>query len=380
MKTIAGIVLTLIGMMLIGQASAEVMPGRAGVYVRFRDEIKSPHALLKVMREIKAAGIDFILPDAKGTSGDIHWDSKVAPPELVRDREYMQKVVEYAHAAGLRVYPVVCVCTEGGNKVANSLLQKNPSWALYFEGGRKGYIDVGNTDARAYELALISELVSKYDIDGLSLDYMRWENRVAYSDTGREYFLKKHKVDLAELVTISPDVQLDTESGKQALSTVTKSAREHPIWPKWYNWRREKLNQFMGDLEAVVHKAKPGLPISSYCWGAHTYIGKFETCQDWKTWIAKGWLDWINPSGYRYTDEAFMDAAKNNRAAVPKGFPYYITIGVRTSHGSLATADDVKRHIAMSKQAGADGVIFFTWDALKKFLPDVSADIKSFGD
>ncbi len=136
----------------------------------------------------------------------------------------------------------------------------------------------------------------------------------------------------------------------------------------------------MGDLEAVVHKAKPGLPISSYCWGAHTYIGKFETCQDWKTWIAKGWLDWINPSGYRYTDEAFMDAAKNNRAAVPKGFPYYITIGVRTSHGSLATADDVKRHIAMSKQAGADGVIFFTWDALKKFLPDVSADIKSFGD
>ena len=297
--------------------------------------------------------------------------------DLIANPKYMEMVVEYAHAVGLKVYPVACVSTEGGNKVANSLLRKNPSWALYFEGGRKGYIDIGNPDARAYELALITELVSKYDIDGLSLDYMRWENRVAYSDTGREYFLRKHKIDLAEIVSISPDVQLDTEGGKQALSNVTKTAREHPIWPKWYEWRREKLNQFMGELVAAVHKAKPGLPISSYVWGAHTYVGKYETCQDWKTWISKGWLDWINPSGYRYTDEVFLEVAKNNRALVPKTMPMYVTIGVRTSHGTL-TMEDTKRHIAMSKEIGADGVIFFTWEALRGFLPDVSEAIKAY--
>ena len=72
-----------------------------------------------------------------------------------------------------------------------------------------------------------------------------------------------------------------------------------------------------------------------------------------------------------------MEAAKLNRAAVPKSMPMYITIGVRTSHGSLM-ADDVKRHIAMSKQAGADGVIFFTWEALRSFLPEVSQAIRGF--
>jgi uncharacterized lipoprotein YddW (UPF0748 family) len=133
----------------------------------------------------------------------------------------------------------------------------------------------------------------------------------------------------------------------------------------------------MREIEAAVHKAKPGLPISSYCWGAHTYVGNFESCQDWKTWIKEGLLTWINPSGYRYTDESFMEAAKGNRAAVPKTMPMYITIGVFTSHGSL-TLDDVKRHISMSKQAGADGVIFFTWESLRKFLPDVSDAIKGF--
>ncbi|MBP6963765.1 MAG: family 10 glycosylhydrolase [Armatimonadetes bacterium] len=354
------------------------MPGRAGCYVRFSEEIKSPRLLLKEMKAIKAAGIDFILPSGKSTSGTVNWDSKVAPPDLIANPKYMEMVVEYAHAVGLQVYPVVCVCTEGGNKVMNSLLQHNPGWALYFEGAKRGYIDVGNPDARAYELALITELVSNYDIDGLSLDYMRWENRVAYSDTGRERFLKKRGVDLAEIVSISPDVALDTEGGKKALSDVTRSAREHPVWPEWYDWRRDKLNAFMHELDRAVHKAKPGLPISSYVWGAHTYVGKYETCQDWKTWIAKGWLTWINPSGYRYTDESFMEAANGNRAAVPKTMPMYITIGVLTSHGSLATADDVKRHIAMSKEAGADGVIFFTWESLRKFLPDVSEAIKGF--
>lgn len=368
------LIFTLMLLIVPSLVLADKMPGKVGAYVRFNEEIKAPRLLLKEMKAIKAAGIDFILPAGKYTSGAVNWDSKVAPPDLVANPKYMKMVVEYAHAVGLKVYPVVCVSTEGGNKVMNSLLRRNPSWALYFEGGRKGYIDVGNADARAYEVALITELVSKYDIDGLSLDYMRWENRVAYSDTGREHFLRKRKVDLAEIVSISPDVALDTEGGKQALSNVTKTAREHPIWPEWYEWRREKLNVFMRELEQAVHRAKPGLPISSYVWGAHTYVGKYETCQDWKTWIKEGRLDWINPSGYRYTDEVFLEVAKNNRALVPKTMPMYITIGVRTSHGEL-TMDDTKRHISMSKDIGADGVIFFTWEALKRFLPDVAEEI-----
>ncbi len=356
-------------------AFAGKMPGKMGVYVSFRDEIGSPYKLRQVMRQMKAAGIDFILPSAKSTSGIVNWDSSVAPPDLIGNKTYMDTVVKYAHAEGLKVYPVVCVCTEGGDSVCNALLKKNPSWSFYFEGGRRGYIDPGNPDARKYEVALMAELVAKYDVDGLSLDYMRCPNRVGYTDTGRAYFLKKHKVDLAKIVDIGP-VSLDTEGGKKALADVSTSARQNPVWPEWQSWRRQKLNVFMGEIEAAVHKAKPGLPISSYCWGAHTYVGNFETCQDWKTWIAKGWLDWINPSGYRYTDESFMTAAKLNRENVPKGFPYYITIGVLTSHGALPTAGDIKRQMTMSKDAGADGLIFFTWESFRKFVPETGDALK----
>ncbi len=354
-------------------------PGTAGVYATFYDEFKSPYALRQVMREIKAAGIDFILPTAKSTSGKVNWDSKIAPSELVYERDYLKTVIKYAHAEGIKVYPVFCASTEGGDKATNALLDCNPAWAYYFEGARRGYIDPGNPDARRYETSLVAEMIRQCDPDGLSLDYLRCPNRVGYTDSGRAEFLARHAVDLATLVEIGPE-PLDTEAGKKAASAVSASARNDPIWPEWQRWRRDKITTYMREIAAAARNAKPGIPISSYVWGAHTYKGNYETCQDWKTWIREGLLDWINPSGYRYTDESFREAARLNRSAVPKGFPFYITIGVRTSHGELKSADEVKRQIDMSREAGADGVIFFTWASLRAFLPDVTEAIKAFGD
>lgn len=370
-------ILGVIVILLNASASAAEPPGKVGVYCRLYDVVSSAHKLRETMREMKSAGIDFIIPSGKGTGGNVYWDSKIAPAELVPDRTYMARVVKFAHAEGLKVYPCFCVTTEGGDTKLNVVMQRNPGWAFVSNGARMGYIDPGSVDARRYETSLMTELVAAYDIDGISLDYMRAPNRISYTDTGRAEFLARHGVDLAKITDIG-SADLDTEGGKKAASEVAASARAHPIWPEWKNWKRGKLNAFMGEIEAAVHKVRPDLPISSYCWGAHTYTGNFETCQDWKTWIAKGWLDWINPSGYRYTDEEFRKAAALNRANVPKRFPLYITIGVATSHGKLKDADEIRRQMQMSREAGADGVVFFTWESLRAFLPDVSEAIREW--
>jgi uncharacterized lipoprotein YddW (UPF0748 family) len=128
-----------------------------------------------------------------------------------------------------------------------------------------------------------------------------------------------------------------------------------------------------------VNKVKPGLPISSYVWGYNTYVSKSEVCQDWMTWINDGVLDWINPSGYRYTDAAFLEAARLNREHVPQGFPFYITIGVKTSHGALKDAAEIRKQMTMARQCGADGLVFFTWESLRPFAPELAGEIKSYG-
>ncbi len=357
-------------------AAASKTPGRIGVYARLAEEAASPDKLRETMRLMKSVGIEFIFPSGKGHV--VYWDSRVAPEELVKDRTYMDRIIKCAHAEGLKVYPVFCVATEGGEAGPNAILKRNPSWAFFYDGARRGYIDPGNADARRYEVSLVSELVGKYDVDGLSLDYCRCPNRVGYTDTGRAEFLKKHNVDLAKIVGAGPET-LDTEGGKKAASSVAASARANPIWPEWRKWRTEQINTLAREIRAAVNKAKPGLPISSYVWGYHTYTNNSEVCQDWVTWINEGILDWINPSGYRYTDESFLEAARLNREHVPKGFPFYITIGVKTSHGALKDAAEIRNQMGMARQCGADGLVFFTWEALRPFANELAGDIKAYG-
>lgn len=358
-------------------APAKKTPGKLGVYCRFDDVINQPEALQKTMAAIKAAGIDFILPYAKLTSGKVNWASSRATPDLGTHPDFLARVVESAHAAGLQVYPVFCVTTEGGEERGNTVLTQHPDWAYFFDGARRGYIDPGNPAARRYEVDLIVEMVTKYPVDGLSLDYLRAPNRAGYTDTGRAAFLTRHGVDLAQIVAGTDAGALDTEGGGKP-TRPTVDAVHHPLWGEWRAWRREQLNQFMREIRTAVAQARPGLPISTYCWGAQTYTGNYETCQDWKTWIAEGWLDWINPSAYRYDDDDFRQAAALNRANVPKGFPFYLTIGVKTSHGELTDLAAVRRHMAMAKDAGAEGLVFFTWESLRRFLPEVSADLHAW--
>jgi uncharacterized lipoprotein YddW (UPF0748 family) len=358
------------------RAAAAPSPGRIGVYARLADDAASPDKLRQTMKQLKAAGIDFIIP--AGKLEKVYWDSRIAPAELVGDRRYMERIVKCAHAQGLQVYPQFCVATEGGEAGPNAMLKRNPSWAFFYDGAKRGYIDPGNADARRYEAALAGELVSKYDVDGLSLDYCRCPNHVGYTDSSRAEFLKRHNVDLAKVVGAGLE-KLDTEGGKKAASSASASARANPIWPEFRQWRTEQINTLIREIRAAVNQAKPGLPISSYVWGYHTYTNKSEVCQDWVTWINEGLLDWINPSGYRYTEGAFLEAARLNREHVPKGFPYYITIGVRTSHGALKDAAEIRKQMTMARQCGADGLVFFTWEALRPFASELAADIKSYG-
>lgn len=353
-------------------------PGRFGVYCKLVDVVDQPEALRNAMRDIKAAGVDFILPYAKLTSGKVLWESACAEPSLVEKPHFLARVVEAAHAAGLEVHPVFCVATEGGDERMNALLEKNPSWAYYFNGARRGYIDAGNPAARNYQVKLIAEMVARHAIDGVSLDYMRAPNRVGYTDSGREAMLRQQGVDLARLVTPAESREgLDSEGGvKAAANAIAGAARKHPAWPEWRTWQRTQLNGFMREIRAAVERAKPGIPISTYCWGAHTYTGSFETCQDWKTWIAEGLIDWINPSAYRYKDADFREAAALNRANVPHGVPFYLTIGVKTSHGALPDVAAVRHQIAMAKEAGAEGLIFFTWEAMRRFMPELGAVLR----
>ena len=58
----------------------------------------------------------------KLTNGKVNWASRVADPAMIANPDFLARVVPAAHAAGLQVYPVFCVATEGGDERTNLVL------------------------------------------------------------------------------------------------------------------------------------------------------------------------------------------------------------------------------------------------------------------
>lgn len=360
-----------------GPSRPSAAPGRIGVYVSFRDFAGGIEAIRAELKAMRGAGVEFILPLAKDTGGKVYWDSRIAPGELVADRKLLSRVTEMAHQEGLKVYPWFCVCTEGGLESKNAVLREHPDWATVTAEGSIGVIDPGNPEARAYQVSLIREMLRDSKADGVSLDYLRASNRFAWTPALRREFMQRYKTDPAAIIAAGRG-EVATEAGKAGGTKAAVSPRSHPLWPGWRQMYRDALNTLMREIAEGVRSTRPEASISSYVWGAHTYGPTSEAYQDYKTWVREGWLDWINPTGYRYTDESFIEAARANRASIPKSCPMLITIGVRTSHGSLKSAAEVRHQMELARQEGAEGLVFFTWQALKPFAGELSGEIAAW--
>ena len=334
---------------LASSAFAGRSPGKVGAYVSFgRGYSDTREKLTAFVNEAADAGIQFLLPMACTSSGMSMYDSKILP-HAKDDFDRLKVLIDAAHARGMKVHPWVIVNSQGP-----TVAEAHPDWCqVRQDGARVGYLDPSSLDARKHIASVLQEIARNYDIDGISLDYVR------YSGGGRYCFCDRCK-SAFKVATGLDCVEADkAEMGSGA-------------WRKWRAWRFKQINEEMEALSHAVREVKPNAQVSSYIWGAHTYGSRFQVCQDSKTWVKRGWIDWINPSGYVYNEAKYKTTVTDNRGAFPKDFPVLMTIGVYTSHGSMKDADQIKAYIKDTLALGANGVIFFTLEYTKPYLKSLS--------
>lgn len=343
-------------MLFASCALAGTSPGRVGAYMNFgRGYSDTPEKLTAFVNEAADAGIRFLLPMATTSSGMAMYDSKVLP-RAKTDFDRLKTLIDAAHKRGLKVHPWVIVNSQG-----TKVMEAHPDWCqVRSDGQRVAYLDPSSPDARRYLVSVVQEITRNYDVDGISLDYVR------YSGGGRYCFCDRCK-SAFKAATGLDCVQAD------------KAEKGSAAWLKWRAWRFKQVNEEMEALSRAVREVKPDAQVSSYVWGAHTYGSGFQICQDPKTWARKGWLDWINPSGYEYNEDKYKTKVTENVAAFPKGFPVLMTIGTYTSHGRMKDAAQIKSYIKDTLDLGAQGVVFFTLEYTEPYLKDLASLLHEIG-
>ena len=211
------------------------------------------------------------------------------------------------------------------------------------------FIDPANPEARGFVLSLINEIVSKYDVDGFQLDYIRYpgsfpQDRYSYlkttwgyTDLARQEFKTATGVDPAYLNDVDyPD-----------------------LWQQWENYKIAKVNSFVEEAQKLIRtqavaKNKSILISAAVFPGIDT--AKLQKHQDWETWAQNGWVDFLAPmtltSAVKVVGEDTQKALNTVEHKVP------IISGVFGAFNNN-TAEQLLDQIEAARVAGASGFNIF---------------------
>lgn len=300
----------------------------------------------------KRAGLTVVMPYVSDSSGRAYYPSTHHPETLYGEWDAVGSYIAAARAAGLAVYPTVPVLVSGHDE-PRGILAQHPDWALRDESGTPyGFISPANAGARAWVVSSLKELVARYELTGVTLDYLRYPNRPMLLDS----------------------------AGLAAYNEATGGA-EYSVQDRGDTpWQRFKESQ-LTELARAIDAGLPGVKKVLYSWGSHVADGHYVG-QRWVDWVNAGYIDVVNVSGYCYTDnygdrymEEFRGRLEKARVQVPAGSDALLTftLGVVTSHGGIKQTADIHDYLTVSRETGVEGVAFFTLNTLEAHLDDLVA-------
>jgi uncharacterized lipoprotein YddW (UPF0748 family) len=193
----------------------------------------------------------------------------------------------------------------------------------------------------------IRETLSRYPVDGVQLDYIRFcEQPSCFCVHCRRGFERV----LGKTLQRWPG---DVMSGA--------------FTSRFIEWKQQVINEWVRECSDEVRRARPGLPLSASVF-AELARAREEKAQDWKLWLDRGWLDYVCTMTYTAPLADFEARVRNQRATVP-GPKLVVGIG----SWKLKDLADIAAQVAVVRRLGASGFAMFSYDdfAARNVLPPV---------
>lgn len=192
----------------------------------------------------------------------------------------LQFMIDETHKRGMEFHawlnPYRANFNIGSASIApNHITRVHPDWFLSY-GGKK-YFDPSNKNGQQHVIAVVRDIVKRYDIDAIHMDDYFYPYRIA----GKEF----------------PDAASYIRSG-------TKLSKD--------DWRRSNVDSIIKKLNAVIKQEKPycKFGISPFgVWrnksvdpkGSNTKAGQTnydDLYADILLWMQEGWVDYVAPQLY----------------------------------------------------------------------------------
>lgn len=264
-----------------------------------------------IVAKLRRAGFNVYVPcvwHGRGT----YWPTPLEPPasylKIEPDRDPLAYLIERCHAAGIEVHPWFCVTSRSD--------ERHPELAE--EGTPKGHFDAHRPEYRDWIVALMLDVVRRYQVDGISLDYIRTGGLCQGPKCAAEY-QARYGTALAE-------------EAKKPEANGWANARV-------VEWQNEAIADLVRRLAVEGRKLKPGLIVSA---DVHAGLPTEAPATDGRNvfpWLTAGWLDVAYDMDYgQFLSHERLTAA---RKALPRPAALVDLVGnyERTEQGQVVPRD-----------------------------------------
>jgi uncharacterized lipoprotein YddW (UPF0748 family) len=272
----------------------------------------SKAGLAQIFDRLAQAGINTVFFETVNAGYPIY-PSQIAKEQnpLIRGWNPLEEAVKLAHERDMELHAWVWTFA-AGNQRHNEILNLNPNypgpvlaahpdWANYDNlgnmipvGQTKPFFDPANPEVRQYLLKLYEEIVTKYKVDGLQLDYIRYP----FQDpsAGRTYgYGKAARAQFQKLTGVDP---------------VNISPSQTDLWQKWTKFRTDQVDSFVAQLSQQLRQKQPNLILSVAVFPLPELERIQKIQQNWETWAKQGDVDLIVPMTYALDTSRFQRLAQ----------------------------------------------------------------------
>ncbi|WP_442941667.1 family 10 glycosylhydrolase [Nostoc sp.] len=272
----------------------------------------SKAGLAQIFDRLAQAGINTVFFETVNAGYTIY-PSQVAKEQnpLIRGWNPLEEAVKLAHERDMELHAWVWTFAAGNqrhNEILNlnsnypgPVLAAHPDWANYDNlgnmipvGQTKPFFDPANPEVRQYLLKLYEEIVTKYNVDGLQLDYIRYP----FQDpsAGRTYgYGKAARAQFQKLTGVDP---------------VNISPSQADLWQKWTTFRTEQVDSFVAQVSQQLRQKQPNLILSVAVFPLPEIERIQKIQQNWETWARRGDVDLIVPMTYALDTSRFQRLAQ----------------------------------------------------------------------
>ena len=319
----------------------------------------SPVGLKKLLRKVKAAGINVIYFETVNAGFPIYPSALTMQNPAIEGWDPLKIAVEEGHRLGMEVHAWVWVFAVGNTR-HNPVIGREPGYsgplldekalmseALRNAGGglsTKGrqtefWLSPASPKARQFLKDLFSEIVSKYDVDGLQLDYIRYPfqssgDQMGFELAGRERFAQSTGVTLC--------------------GGMSDQARR-----VWIAWKTYQISSFVKEVSETLKAIRPTLRLSAAVFPMPRATRIVAIQQDWETWLDNGWVDTLSPMSYTSSPRKLKNTFLSVENATKKKAIIYPGIAI-----DRLDSEDLLLQVSLIRERGGLGNTLFAMSHL----------------